>query len=58
MKYNYTKYTDIPEYIRAYVLEVARCRNIQDIGLSKINAFMNSEIDFPNDPALTYKGHK
>jgi hypothetical protein len=49
-KYKYTSYSQMPPYMKAYILSCSNKSNLEDIPIQRINRFLNSEEEWKSDP--------
>ena len=52
-RYNYKKYSEIPAYMRDYLLSVSNSDNIEDVSLEDINGFLNGLEEWEREVQLT-----
>jgi hypothetical protein len=51
--YNYKKHSEIPAYMRDYLLSVSNSGNIEDVSLEDINGFLNGLEEWEREVQLT-----
>jgi len=52
-RYNYKKHSEIPTYMRDYLLSVSNSDNIENVSLEDINGFLNGLEEWEREVQLT-----